>query len=434
MQAYGFGALVSLSYYNMKPVLCFWPLTDSLHRAIPKPKDLLSRSGSVFARIHPTYTDAVYDDYSNSRIVLVDGRVDQNGSYYGYNVVTRIVKNGDVIYQYEYRQTSYDRWSFAAVAYRAEMRGSAYTTMLEMGWFRQMTLYSQPGPFSQATLDVLIAKYAISPVWTGSLTSGGTFLTNCNLPSVSNLDTDAGIILTEYEHFSLFGGFYSPFFITGTQQAYTHAASNLPNVASNAIANVIDVVNSLAGVLRGDLSSIAKFGKTAGDAWLTYRYAYSTTMLDVKEYKEYFKRIETITDELAIQTVTSRGVFTRNGWTFRCSMEIRITDFLPTELTDQIKNLGFQLNAMNAWDMVPFSFIADWFLPIGDIIEAFQARTEAAQWRPVSCWFSAASPQGKHYLRTPGMWQAAMPVGHSSEISDKTFWFRVADSIALLKG
>lgn len=434
MQAYGFGIMFSFGPADMKPVYAFWPLEDAQHKAIQPPKDLLSKNGGVFARIHPTFTDAVSFDSTKNLIVVVDGRSDQIGTQNGYSNVSRVCKNGDIIYSFTYRQTSYNRWSFAANAYRANRPNGTYDAKLEWGWYRSQSFTSAPGPMSQATLDVLIALYAQSPMWTGSYLTCTIGLTNCSIPAQSNLDTDAGTILTEFEHHCMFNSFYSPFFTTGTQQAYTLAAAGLPKVASNAIANIVDVIGSLAGVLRGDLSSVARAGKTAGDAWLTYRYAYSTTMLDVDEYKRYFKRIETITDDLARQTVTSRGVFTRDGWTFRCSMEIRVTDFLPTELSEQIKNLGLQLNAMNAWDMVPFSFIADWFLPIGDIIEAFQSRNEAAKWRPTSCWFSVASPLGKHYLRTPGKWQAAMPVGHSSEVSDKTFWFRVADTVALLKG
>jgi hypothetical protein len=53
-------------------------------------------------------------------------------------------------------------------------------------------------------------------------------------------------------------------------------------------------------------------------------------------------------------------------------MKVDITPRLTNaveELWVKSRAFGLQLNAVNAWDMVPFSFIADWFVPIGDYLQ-----------------------------------------------------------------
>lgn len=41
------------------------------------------------------------------------------------------------------------------------------------------------------------------------------------------------------------------------------------------------------------------------------------------------------------------------------------------QLYVMLKRTGLCLDAYNIWDMIPLSFVIDWFLPIGDFLEDF---------------------------------------------------------------
>lgn len=420
MQAYG---IVLIS-----EVVAFWPLTDLNKDPIkPLPKSLKQRDGQTFARLSRKTTNKI--GTYQGKPLLVEGQIDLSASALSISRYTMV----DAILTYE-RYTERVRKgvlvrAYGCDEYKIDLVGDQY-------WIRSrnknVTYYNGDGP---------IVAHASFPALFDSCRYGG-WLTNQAVMPIGPIDyytprygdfyPDAGVILTEFAHASIYGFFFDQNITRCTQQAYTVAAASLPEVASNAIASSLEAVALLATLLRGKSSNAKAVSKSLGDAWLAYRYAYTTTKLDVEEYVKYINRIKTLSTDLAHQEVTARGVFTHNGWTYRCTLVLRVQDLLPDKIRDKLDGLGFKLSALNAWDMIPYSFIVDWFLPIADTLEAFEGHKEAMKLEPVECWFSIESPGGKHYLRTPGAWQSAVPVLRDHQVSDQTFWFRVADTISLL--
>lgn len=171
---------------------------------------------------------------------------------------------------------------------------------------------------------------------------------------------------------------------TPLSDMYFEKLSDL-RLTTNTLTNIAEVVG-LAKDLRHPLKLLDDLrtairrrqleGKDVKDLWLKYRYVYSTTKMDAKE------------------VATKHKVIAReNSGTFRCSGHSKLgklqlkMDYRPTEnifersaleLLSFPKQIGVDPSLYNLWDAVPFSFVVDWFAPIGDNLERMSQMSWAA--------------------------------------------------------
>lgn len=143
--------------------------------------------------------------------------------------------------------------------------------------------------------------------------------------------------------------------------------------SSNNIANIVDMV----GLVR-DLKNM-KFSKVAADvkkssliqkaskAWMSYRYSYLTTKSDIDEARE---KIAQAIDPNRIYDFKRYGTLWLPGGLLRLALTVSTGSTGALQQLDRMLHAcGLQLSLYNAWDMVPLSFVVDWFLPIGDFLE-----------------------------------------------------------------
>lgn len=167
--------------------------------------------------------------------------------------------------------------------------------------------------------------------------------------------------------------------------AFVQAVDGLPNLDSmNNIANCFEWLDLLKSTLMmfihpGDLDSIGKWG----DAWLGYRYSYSTTKADLSEAASYMERIMALS---RTDHIRSNGSCSQGEWRVRCSLTLETSAFAGLRST--LEKYGLALTAYNAWDMVPYSFIVDWFLAVGDLLELYNSRNMAFRLKNRGAWFS----------------------------------------------
>jgi hypothetical protein len=173
-------------------------------------------------------------------------------------------------------------------------------------------------------------------------------------------------------------------FESGLANAYVNAARGLPHLAGmNNISNVLQTATLLKDFLHGELTSLGK----VGDIWLGWRYSYSTTKMDIEEGADLAFRMLELTRLVGSKYLRTNGFYSTNGWNFRASLRVQF-DVLG-ELQSFAERFGIALNGYNAWDMIPYSFVADWFLHIGDILERWEAQKYALKVPVDSCWLSA---------------------------------------------
>lgn len=215
-------------------------------------------------------------------------------------------------------------------------------------------------------------------------------------------------------------------------KAFSIAQDKLPKNETNGIANVLDVINTIRSFKKDPTLVVNKTINGLKSAWLAYRYSYSTTVSDIKSVANLCERLDSLPP-----FISSYGAVVEGPAQYMCCIRLSTAQFIPAEmqtLNERLKAAGMQINATNAWDMVPYSFVVDWFADISSYFEGFDAWISASKLKIEEVWYSGivTYPDGrKCYFRWKGQ-PPTMP-SFSPHISDngKTWLMRIADAIAL---
>lgn len=219
--------------------------------------------------------------------------------------------------------------------------------------------------------------------------------------------------------------------------AYINAAQNLPSTANNSIQNVAQIIDLIKDIKEGNLGRSARdFVKSnalskAKEAWLTYRYSYETTKLDLQEYRQLTERIQSLRSLSKIETF---GQYASDAALCRCCFKVNVSDIVPHNFSEWLHTYGFYLKAADVWDDIPFSFMVDWFLHLGDLLEFFDASGEAAEVRPADVWYSFLTKYDNQtcYFRIPGEAITNVPfLDFNTGSSTKVKAMRIADTISI---
>lgn len=130
--------------------------------------------------------------------------------------------------------------------------------------------------------------------------------------------------------------------------------------------------------------------KAAAGAFLQYKYGWMPFMLDVKNAVETFGEIAEgnhnaelrfrgsasaasteVIDDLTLVSLDGGNVRVYGSMTVQKKHSCRVTWRARPNHLDIPAKLGLVNPALVAWELVPYSFVADWFLPIGSYLEAF---------------------------------------------------------------
>jgi hypothetical protein len=239
-------------------------------------------------------------------------------------------------------------------------------------------------------------------------------------------------------------GIFPGHYAQGFSAAYVDAVNSFDLASCNSLANLIELISTLKSIvgffkkpyqtLKSVWGNFIQKGVkgNAEDAWLSYRYVYTTTKLDVKEYEELITRLRGLRALLGTR-VSGTGSFSNEYGTFKAKISVLVDDVYPSGITEWLDTLGFAPSAVNIWDMIPYSFIVDWFFHVGTIIEYFDAIGNSIDLPVSGCWFTFMNSEGGqfNFFRVPGRRLEVLPSYVTKEASTKTITMRVADSIAL---
>lgn len=209
-------------------------------------------------------------------------------------------------------------------------------------------------------------------------------------------------------------------------QSYIEAANAIPAAECNTIANVMEIAGKINSLRKGDLG----IATNAADIWLQYRYEYTTTKADILEYADLTQRL---TNLARTPSAKLTGVFEKYGISCRTVASFRTSDVLPSNVKEWLETYGFKFSALNMWDMVPYSFIADWFFHIGDILDSFEKQGEALSAPLYNVWHTFQTEYDNQFtmFRIPKTVRYSWPHVSYSSTSTKTLGKRVTDGLAL---
>lgn len=134
---------------------------------------------------------------------------------------------------------------------------------------------------------------------------------------------------------------------------------------------------------KGEIARLSS--KTVSSAWLQYRYGWSPLVQDAHEgavalakaieEREYIRTRLTVTDEVPLLGTWFNQTYYRNDW---ASHQVRETQTSKGTLVSRSgmivdfhkPSLGNIQVGATLWELVPFSFVVDWFVDVGSRIRA----------------------------------------------------------------
>lgn len=149
-------------------------------------------------------------------------------------------------------------------------------------------------------------------------------------------------------------------------------------------------ISKLGKVIKGQMS-VSVGGRTFTDNWLMYRYGILPTMLDLygigaaaEDY--YVNRPLRISVKRAgsipfIGSTSTLGPFgslgatatTRTKWSGKTDVKVRLDASVSHAEHRALQQLGVVNPATVVWELIPYSFVLDWFINIGDYIGGLSA-------------------------------------------------------------
>lgn len=266
-------------------------------------------------------------------------------------------------------------------------------------------------------------------------------------------------------------------FATGFKTAYVNAINSLPQVASNSLANVAEAIDavhkafqvvtsirnmratnsmtktvasgtSFSGEARmvTDVSSEvvmnskqlqrnAKALAEAADprqAWLAYRYAYKTSVSDMEEYRTFIQRVTDLA-LLCDETIPVFGKTKIGEISYSFTGSISLDQLIPKTLAEKLRYCGVEPSLTNMWDMVPYSFIVDWFIDVSGFTEWLEQNNRALDFTVTDTWYSAyvGTDNETIYWRVPATGIALPSLMVSGNTSTKTWAMRLGDSVCI---
>ena len=232
------------------------------------------------------------------------------------------------------------------------------------------------------------------------------------------------------------GGLYTDMAIHkgGFTKAFYNAVDKLPQAKQNTIANIAEVLSVLSSFregYKGITSSATTLKHIAQEAWLSYRYAYKTTVSDIQEMANLCSRLVSLTSG----SIKSYGQVRDRDVVYHAAIEVPLGNLLPSDFRSTCKTLGARVSLANVWDIVPYSFVVDWFLQISNLLESIDAWLQTSELAISNVWYSFSSvyPDSPS-TRAYGRWAGSVPslpyVSYQSA-SERTIAMRVADTLAL---
>lgn len=152
-----------------------------------------------------------------------------------------------------------------------------------------------------------------------------------------------------------------------TERAFVNSLEGITTLSDNSIQNVLEIVSFMYGLTKGRID----IPDSLSSLWLAYRYTYGTGKADVED------AIKFVHDHLTLDDICS-GVrlYGNSSWSFKgveikctCSLSIKLHAIATIrDAWNTLYLYGLQPNFYVIWDLIPLSFIVDWFVPVGDAL------------------------------------------------------------------
>jgi len=254
------------------------------------------------------------------------------------------------------------------------------------------------------------------------------------------------------------------------QEAYADIAPQLDALttlseAHKTVKMVLGIRKSALALLREGLKGGWSTAKAAASARLEWRYGWRILGYDIQNFVDYWKEpwtyeialghsapLEIVENEIENQS-TYGGYYCQ--WTDVCTIKRKLSVYASAGIRYDTRYVNVMVSPVNTlWELIPFSFVADWIVNVGTTLAASRAASSAvAQTSCVNYLFeeesravptnialgpgaNAVSPYGVSYVNTSkSSLRMRVPLGrlhYTPQLNVKLDQGKLLDAAALL--
>lgn len=216
-------------------------------------------------------------------------------------------------------------------------------------------------------------------------------------------------------------------------KAFYATLEDLPRVTGNTFSNLVEAVKLVLDLKEGWNGKFMEHPEQFfQDLWLQYRYVYNTSKSDCEEIISTLDRALSLADAGAIP---SYGKAYRDRIQYNCKILIDPSYLFGKDLRTKLRNAGVKLNLANLWDVIPFSFMVDWFTDMASLVSALDGWLETEQIPITECWYSFLSHYDDPRVSAYGRWAGNVPslpyVEMDTGAGGRTILMRITDVFAI---
>lgn len=176
---------------------------------------------------------------------------------------------------------------------------------------------------------------------------------------------------------------------------YGESIGEMRQTVNHLARSTSSVLRAALAARRGRWSEVArhlgvqpkalKNGQSASSKWLEYQYGWLPLIGDVYDTHQLLQKglreksliasnVRTITESDSVDIGSADKLQERRvyGQT-RCSYRAKVYYSVTPNWRSQLASLGLINPLEVAWALVPYSFVVDWFIPVGNFLEAISA-------------------------------------------------------------
>lgn len=179
------------------------------------------------------------------------------------------------------------------------------------------------------------------------------------------------------------------------------AIRDVQELESNWIENLagvkgtMDCINPLIdGYKAVEVGDLKMARKALSGGYLVYKYVIAPGIADAKNLKADGSRILSLATINRFSNERRRGASsredipvcgTRATLSYFTTYHLRLKSNYFSQVWSALEKLGLEPTAGQMWDLIPFSFVADWFAPIGDSLRNIDAYNSLVLNRDLRC-------------------------------------------------
>lgn len=220
--------------------------------------------------------------------------------------------------------------------------------------------------------------------------------------------------------------------------AYFRAMEEIPYSQINPLTVMSDVkalAKTKVALIANRLDSLKAVAQASSSDYLQYRYGIKTTQMDLQSIRGTLDRFRALFDTpLRVEGYSTA----KDGVTIKveCSWTLASTrDLLHFS---RVGSRIMQRGLVDLWDIVPFSFVVDWFVDVEKYLTDISSLLVNMTWEPDEVWvtFHNGTQTWHEFARIRGNASMASTLiglqDYKSCPGNRTIGYHVADSCALI--